>query len=332
MPHNSLYRYKAGPVPQLEAHPPSGGHIDTIREVPEGTKITMTSAAFNTPAIRTEILLFRKEKKIEFSYSITKNKVIAKEAVYFAFPFRANAPKFSYSLQTAWVDPAKDQLPGANKEWFTATDWAAVHDSDFSAAVIPLDVPLVTFGDIVRGKWPTEFATANGSIFSWVMNNYWGTNFVPWQGGNFEVRYVITSQRSFDPDWLSRFGREEMTPLEVSPIAGTLVPAHAPKSAASFLSIDNPSLVGVTWKIAEDGNGTILRLQNISSRTGTAQIRSEVFRVSAASKCNLLEECTPSIPIKQGGFAVSFGPYEVLSIRLNTESTKQGGAAPLAAR
>ena len=331
MPHNSLYRYKAGALPKLETHTPSGGRIESVRELPEGTKITITSAAANTSSIRTEVLLFRSEKKIQFSYSLAKTKVLTKEGVYFAFPFRMKDPKFGYSLQTAWVDPAKDQLPGANKEWFTATDWAAVHDADFSAAVIPLDAPLVTFGDIVRGKWPTEFAPTNGTIFSWVMNNYWGTNFVPWQGGDFVFRYVVTSRRTFEPDSLTRFGREELAPLEASPIAGTIFQAHAPKSAASFLSIDNPSLAEVTWKMAEDGAGTILRLQNISSRAGTAGIHSDVFHFSGARKCNLLEDCGAAIPLKDGGFAVSFKPYEILSIRLNTEPSKPGGAALLAA-
>jgi len=332
MPHNSLYRYKAGHVPHLEVHTPSGGRIETIREVPEGTKITMSSAAANTPSLHTEILLFRNEKKIQFSYAVTKDKVLTKEGVYFSFPFRAKSPAFGYSLQTAWVDPARDQLPGANREWFTATDWAAVHDSDFAAAVIPLDAPLVTFGDIVRGQWPTDFSPANGAIFSWVMNNYWGTNFVPWQGGNFEFRYVITSQRAFDPDSLTRFGREELTALEVSPIPGLIFQAHAPKSSASFLSIDNPSLAAVTWKIAEDGDGTILRLQNISSHSGSAKIGSDIFHVSAAWQCTLLEECASTIPVQDGGFAVSFGPYEILSIRLKTDPATHGGAARLAAQ
>lgn len=321
MPHNSLYRYKAGPLPDLQVHPSSAGRIESIRELPSGTQIVMTSSAFNTPTIRTEILLFRNEKKIQFTYSLSKKKVLAKEGVYFAFPFRAQHPAFGYSLQTGWVDPARDLLPGANKAWFTPTDWAAVHDSDFSAAVVPLDAPLVTFGDIVRGKWPTDFSPANGTIFSWVMNNYWETNFVPWQGGDFQFRYVVTSSRSFDPAQLTRFGREERTPLESSPVAGLIFQAHPPKSAASFLSINNPSLAEVTWKIAEDGDGTILRLQNISARSGVARIHSDFFPFTAASLCNLLEENESSLPLHEGGFDVTFKPYEVITLRLRTAPT-----------
>jgi alpha-mannosidase len=223
-------------------------------------------------------------------------------------------------------------LPGANKQWFTATEWAAVHDSDFAAAVIPVDAPLVTFGDIVRGTWPTEFSSANGTIFSWVMNNYWGTNFLPWQGGDFQFRYVVTSSRTFDPETLTRFGRQELTPLEPSAVAGVIFQEHAPPGTASFLSIDNPSLAAVTWKTAEDGDGTILRLQNISSKSGTATIHSDLFQFAAAWSCTLLEENQTSLAIGSRGIEISFEPYEIVTIRLRAVAKKQGGAARLAAR
>jgi alpha-mannosidase len=330
MPHNSLYRFAAGPLPKLEVHGSSGGRIESVRELQAGTQIVLLSSAENTPAIRTEILIARNEKKIEFKYSLTKAKVLTKEGVYFAFPFRTSDPAFGFSLQSGWVDPARDQLPGANKEWFTATDWTAVRDRDFAAAVIPVDAPLVTFGDIVRGKWPTEFAPASGTIFSWVMNNYWGTNFVPWQGGGFEFRYVVTSSRTLDPIALTRLGREAMTPLDVSPIAGTIFQSQPPKSTASFLSIDNPSLVSVTWKMAEEGDETILRLQNVSAEDGTARIKGDIVRFAAAWKCSLLEENRESIPVHDGAFELSFGPYEIITMRLQINSRNPGGVNPLA--
>jgi alpha-mannosidase len=330
MPHNSLYRFAAGPLPALQIHGSSGGRIESVRELQAGTQIVLLSFAENTPAIRTEILIARNEKKIEFKYSLTKAKVLTKEGVYFAFPFRASNPAFGFSLQSGWVDPARDQLPGANKEWFAATDWAAVRDREFAAAVIPVDAPLVTFGDIVRGKWPTEFAPASGTIFSWIMNNYWGTNFVPWQGGDFGFRYVITSGRTLDPIALSRLAREAMSPLEVSSLAGTIFQSQTPKSAASFLSIDNPSLVSVTWKMAEEGDETILRLQNLSAEGGRARIKSDIVRFTAAWKCNLLEENRESISVHDGAFELSFGPYEIITIRSQANSRNPGGVNPLA--
>ena len=38
-----------------------------------------------------------------------------------------------------------------------------------------------------------ELDPHRGTIFSYVMNNYWHTNYVAGQGGDFTFRYVLTS-------------------------------------------------------------------------------------------------------------------------------------------
>ena len=54
-----------------------------------------------------------------------------------------------------------------------------------TAAIIPVDAPLVTLGDIARGTWPQQFGQRNGTIFSYVMNNYYFTNWPAGQGPDF---------------------------------------------------------------------------------------------------------------------------------------------------
>ena len=41
-----------------------------------------------------------------------------------------------------------------------------------------------------------QFGQRPGTIFSYVMNNYWDTNYRGGQGGHFRFRYVITSDSS----------------------------------------------------------------------------------------------------------------------------------------
>src|SRR6185437_15354764 len=101
------------------------------------------------------------------------------------------------------------------KEWFSVQHWASVQADDIAAAVMPLDVPLVTFGDIDRGKRPDAFGERPATIFSFAMNNYWEDNYRASQGGRFRFRYVITSASSFSDEKLSRIGWEEVTPLEL---------------------------------------------------------------------------------------------------------------------
>jgi alpha-mannosidase len=51
-----------------------------------------------------------------------------------------------------------------------------------------------------------------GTIFSYIMNNYWDTNYRAGQGGHFKFHYILTSSSSTDVSALSRMGWEEVTP------------------------------------------------------------------------------------------------------------------------
>jgi hypothetical protein len=141
------------------------------------------------------------------------------------------------------VDPAKDMYPGAGHEWFSIQHWISVQQDGLSATVMPLDAPLATFGDINRGEWPTEFGQRPGNIFSYVMNNYWHTNYRAAQGGHFRFRYVITSAARTDVAALSRVGWEESTPLEHDQISSQDKALDLPRplngNEASFLTAED---------------------------------------------------------------------------------------------
>src|SRR6185503_13092747 len=148
-----------------------------VEQMPWGESIRMSSSTINTPAVETEILLFNDQKRIEFRYRVHKQYTNKKEGVYFAFPINVSNPDFSYATQQAWVNPARDLMKGGSLEWFNVQQWMAVHDSNLAVGIVPLDASLASFGDINRGTWPGEFKPKTGTIFSYVMNNYWHTNY-----------------------------------------------------------------------------------------------------------------------------------------------------------
>ena len=321
LPHNSLYRYGSGlEPPELTVHPASQGRLVSLRSDPFGTTVVLESQAHNTPRIRTEIFLPNKEKRIDFNYEIAKDYVLTKEAAYFAFPFAAKQPTFTYETQTAWVNPARDELRGGSREWYAANHWAAVQDGEVTAAIIPLDAPLVNFGDIVRGNWPEEFRPASATIFSWIMNNYWQTNFVAGQGGKFSFRYVLLSGREFSPSKLTRIGWEAMTPLESSEVAPfSTGPGILPADQASFLTVDQPDVVLVTWKPAEEGEGSILRLVETAGRARKVRLSSSQLSFTEAWRCSALEENEAPATVSQGSVVVEIKAFEILTLRVKAK-------------
>ena len=168
----------------------------------------------NTPSITSEIRLFDQTKKIEFVEDVDKKDVDTKEGVYFAFPFAMDHPEFQYEIQNGVVNPAKDMYPGAGHEWFSVQHWIALQQDGLSVGLLPLDAALATFGDINRGQWPEQFGDRGGTVFSYIMNNYWDTNYRAGQGGHFMFHYVLTSSTATSAPALSRLGWEEITPLE----------------------------------------------------------------------------------------------------------------------
>ena len=152
------------------------------------------------------------------------------------------------------------------------------------------------------------------------MNNYWHTNTPPEQGGNFTFRYVITSQDHFDPAGLTRIGWESLEPAELDYVLpqDKLGDPERPLPAAgtSFLQIDAPNIVLADWKLAEDGNGTILRLQETARHSTEATVQFPHAVIGSAALCNAVEDNLRPLDFTANGVRLSFSPNEVLTVRI----------------
>lgn len=333
---NSILQYSpVSPKPELEVHPAHSGRVISVEQTAFGEVAHLESTDVNTPSIKTEIRLFNNEKKIEFVEDVDKKPVYSKEAVYFAFPFAMDHPRFQYEIQTGVVDPSKDMYPGAGHEWFTVQHWVSVEQDGLAGTVMPLDAPLVTLGDINRGAWPETFGTRPGTIFSYVMNNYWDTNYRAEQGGHCEFRYVVTSADATRPGELSHVGWEEVTPLEADLVtsqdkavmqsAGTQKSTATQTSAAlanldarqdSFLDTGDSNVLLEAWKPAEDGNGTILRFLDLSGAEHTVNVRIPFMHLAHVWQTDAVERGQGVIErTGDNSFYFTIHPHEIVTIR-----------------
>jgi hypothetical protein len=330
------------PKADLQIHPAHNGRIVSVVRAPDGEVARLESEDMNTPSIKAEIRLFDREKKIEFVADVDKKRVESKEAVYFAFPFAVSQPRFQYEIQTGVVDPAKDMYPGAGHEWFTVQHWVSVEQDGVSGSVFPLDAPLVTLGDINRGAWPDTFGQRPGTIFSYVMNNYWDTNYRAGQGGHFSFHYVITSAASVSAVDLSRMGWEEITPMERDVVTTqdkavnfsaqdrhneTLQPSGVPpgtnsslslsESQESFLDIRDADVLLETWKPAEDENGTILRFLDFGGTERDVTVRIPWLHLDHVSQTDAVERGQKAVSMDgDNQFHFTIHPHEIVTLRV----------------
>ena len=308
------------PQAQLAISTARHGNVKAVQKTPWGARLVMLSSAAHTPVIRTEIRLFDHDKKIQIWNRLQKDEVKAPEGVYFAFPFAATPARIRYESQNTWIDPEKDQLPGANKEWFVAQHWVAVSSPDVSIGLTLDEAPLLTLGDINRGLWPRTLAVRNGTLFSYVMNNYDGDDEPPFQGGEFDFHYTITSDATFEPDRLARFSRDETRPLESDPVteADKLVWPDEPLPGASggFLEIDDPHVILGAWKGAQDGRGVVLRFYNTSASAATAHVGFPHLQFEEAYWTNPVENDEGSAGSTGRQLLVPLKPHEIRTVRL----------------
>jgi len=348
---NTILQYShVYPKAALEVHPSEGGSLVSVSRTSYGWVAHMRSTDVNTPSISSEIRLFDQSKKIELIEDVDKKDVDTKEGVYFAFPFAMDHPVFKYEVQNGVVDPAKDMYPGAGHEWFSVQHWIALEQGGASVDLLPLDAALATFGDINRGEWPEKFEKRGGTVFSYIMNNYWDTNYRAGQGGHFTFHYVFTSSSSTNAPELSRLGWEEITPLEAnivttqdkalsaaqesgnsnnqaSAIADQMIGVSGascildPK-AQSFLTVDDPNLLFETWKSAEDGNGTILRFLDLGGDQRTVTVHVPLLHLEEAWQTNAVEKDEEKLSLSgDDAFSFTIHPHEIASIRIRGADT-----------
>ena len=315
-----VYFRKALPFAKLAISASQGGSVVSVRRTPYGRVLTYQTSGLHAPSIRTDVMLFDREKKIEFVNHLRKDPVNHKEAIYFAFPFAVQTPAFSYEIQNGWVNPATEILLGGNLEWFTVQHWVRVAGDGLEAGLVPEDAPLVTFGDINRGRWPVKFQPKSGTVFSYALNNYWHTNFRRVQSGDFTFRYVVTSGAKLSGGELGRLGRSAMTPIEIRHLIGNDKydnPARPLSPApASFLRVSDPDAVVVDWKEAENSQGTILRLLEVGGRSAHAVISLPVFVLQKVMLDNAAEQDQSSLPASGHSFTVDLKPHQIMTLRL----------------
>jgi Glycosyl hydrolases family 38 N-terminal domain/Glycosyl hydrolases family 38 C-terminal domain len=256
--------------------------------------------------VQLEIRLFHTDKRIEFHYNIRKAPVRAPESVYVSFPFNAPGARIYYEAQGGTVLPGEGQLPGSASDWQTVQSYVAVRDASGQIILSCTQVPLVQLGDFNLGKWQPVTRVEKPHVYSWVMNNYWFTNFRAEQEGEFRWVYSLTSGKDTSNAYAAHFGHESYIPL----VARVLTPGAslAARPALSVLQISAPNLALISARPAHDGDGIILHLREIEGRQAVAEFPAG----AAAIEVSVLEE-----PLREAGSAARFSPFETKFVKLS---------------
>ena len=146
--------------------------------------------------------------------------------------------------------------------------WVDISNDRFGVTWCPVDAPLVEIGGITANlvgsqtdprAWIQHLGPSQ-TIYSWVMNNHWHTNYRAEQDGPTVFRYALRAHHVFAPEEAARFGVSCSQPLIVR---------RAPPSKAGGprLKLSTDQVLVTVLKPCDDGQGWIVRLFGASGAT-----------------------------------------------------------------
>ena len=222
----------------------------------------------------------------------------AKESVNFAFEFNVPGGDVRLDLPLGVMRPDADQMPSACKNWFTVGRWADVANRNCGIQWVTLDAPLVEVGEISArflnsqfdpDSWRTSVEPTQ-KLYSWAMNNHWGTNYRAYQEGLTRFRFVLRPYRKSNPAENSRFATGFSQPL--LPLR-----ARDPKANPSplfRLSSDDVLITGL--KPSDDGKALIVRLFGASGKARSIKLRWLAVQPTALALTDTSEK--PGTPVR----------------------------------
>ncbi|MNO57979.1 hypothetical protein D3C76_485280 [compost metagenome] len=161
------------------------------------TAVKLDYALEGTKFYSAFIKIYKHLPKIDIMVRIHKESVWEPENLYISLPFTADDDEVKYIDKTGClIRPGIDQLPGTNKEFYLIQNGIVMEGQQKDVILSIKDTPLVTFGDL-RAKPITlcdgkDVDFNRSTAYSWVMNNFWETNFKVDLGGFYEFAYTLT--------------------------------------------------------------------------------------------------------------------------------------------
>jgi alpha-mannosidase len=281
------------------AIPDSVVSITITEPGPLVAELKVVSKARGCRSVTRSVRLVYDQPYAEISNVVDKLPLVEKDGIHFGFGF--DLPQAVTRMDIPWgiVRVEQDQLSMSNRNWLTVQRWMDISNGRDGITWCSPDAPLAEAGALTAnqtGTWQGERKPwlrklePNGTIWSWVMNNHWFTNFPLTQDGPVKFRYMILPHGAYDPAVANRFGLEQAQPL-------IHLAADKNALASPLVSVEGPGSVTVTIvkSTAQDGN-LILRLRSVSDRDETVKLTWPGNGPKKLSICDLEEN--PSSGVK----------------------------------
>lgn len=216
--------------------------------------------------VRVTLRLRRDEPQLLIQNRLSKPSRLVKESAYFSFPFAGDDARMRFEVSGSVTGDGLPHIPGAPQHMRGVRDWVLVENGDDAVAWVTKDAPLIEPHTIAVPYAPFPASTSPsepGTVYSWLHNNVWDTNFPIEQEFEAAFEYAVGVRASADEpatEVALRTAADLVHPLRAARATGT-TPSSPAQLSALTLSDSRVQIVGLVE--AADG-ATIIRLQSFA--------------------------------------------------------------------
>jgi alpha-mannosidase len=302
LPGSNVAKLKTNATPRI-----------TVKEHgPLVASILIEGEAPGCRSLKREVRLVDGLERVEIINTIDKLPVREKEGLHFGFGFNVPEGEVRLDVGLAMIRPDVDQIPASCKNWFTVQRWADISNKDFGVTWAPLDAPLVELGGLTANlvgsqtDWRVwrQRVEPTQTLYSWVMNNHWHTNYRAEQEGPTVFRYAIWPHRKFSPETTAKVGTDVSQPFVLCKTSG-------PEPTRPSVRLSSDRVAIVTLKPSDDGKATILRLFGYSGKSQKVTLK---WRDPAPSQIWLSD--TSEEPRQKAGSTLEVPAWALVTLRV----------------
>ena len=321
----NAFRWTPGASDNTQAD--TGISIATVESGPLVVELRVSSKAAGCRAVTRAVRLVLGQPWVEIANVVDKLPLVAKDGIHYGFDiplqtwsagrpgygihfgFGFDIPQATTRVDIPWgvMEVEKDQWAAGNRNWIAMQRWLDISNDKEGITWCSLDAPLFESG-AMTGSWDGEpipwlsKLERSSTIYSWVMNNHWLTNFPLTQDGPVTFRYRILPHGLYDPASANRFGLEQAQPL-------AHVAANNDPKLVPLVALDNDQVFVTIIKPLGDGKATVLRLHSVSGKSESVKLTWPAGQPKSIRVCPLEET-----PGEHVGGDVSLPPYGVITL------------------
>ncbi|MCY9662162.1 glycoside hydrolase family 38 C-terminal domain-containing protein [Paenibacillus chondroitinus] len=276
------------------------------------TDIETTTEYGNASSIEWTFSLTEDSPYLDVAYKLhAKQETPLAESGHIVFPLKLERPQYSINKLGSVVNPLTDTIRSSSTLLHCCEHFVDISNGFAGMAIIPLDSPLFFIGK--NGMWDFEHAykPEQPELYFNVFNNWWGTNFPQWSGGDLHYRFRLVPHAG---DWREgevwKVAQETMT--QTVTIAA---PADELQTMQDILPAGLDGMAVSCWKVAENGQGCILRIRECTGVLREVEIVLPE-QVKEVRVTNLLERDQDNMPLSNHRIRLITKPFEVHTFRI----------------